>query len=226
MEITTDDSLMMLGSTSGAFISRGMATVMPCCRKGVTTMKMIKSTNMISTIGVTLISDERAVPPPDDIPITKTPCYLISASGRATFVARLRRSFLDRSLPLRLQLLRAILNEIVDQLRSRVIHLDDKAINFPSEVVKQPHSRHSHQQAQRRRKQSLGNAAGDRCNTRRLCILHALEGVDDPEHRSEQADERSRRSDRRQAGQAPPKLSGLNSDGALQSALRCFDLVA
>ena len=31
--------------------------VMPGCKKGVTTIKMISNTSMMSTIGVTLISD-------------------------------------------------------------------------------------------------------------------------------------------------------------------------
>lgn len=51
--VVLDDSLVFLR----VLRSFGRFTVTPCCNKGVTTMKMIKSTNMMSTIGVTFISD-------------------------------------------------------------------------------------------------------------------------------------------------------------------------
>src|SRR5579863_2193257 len=49
-------------SLSASFISRVLAalaifTLVPCCNIGVITMKMIKSTSMTSTMGVTLISE-------------------------------------------------------------------------------------------------------------------------------------------------------------------------
>ena len=48
---------MIAGSSSGLFMSRGSATETPCWRNGVMTMKMISSTSMMSTIGVTLMSE-------------------------------------------------------------------------------------------------------------------------------------------------------------------------
>jgi hypothetical protein len=40
----------------------GRSTSMPCCISGAVTMKMISSTNITSTNGVTLISDIAACP--------------------------------------------------------------------------------------------------------------------------------------------------------------------
>jgi hypothetical protein len=71
---TTEVSLMMAGSSSGLRMSRGSVTETPCWRKGVMTMKMMRITSMMSTIGVTLISEERPpAPPPPDILITFSP---------------------------------------------------------------------------------------------------------------------------------------------------------
>src|ERR1051326_9321823 len=76
---------MIRGSTSGLFMFFGKATVIPCCRNGVTTMKMISRTSIMSTIGVTLISDwTPPPPPPPDIPITKSPFYPVNAGAALT----------------------------------------------------------------------------------------------------------------------------------------------
>src|SRR5215510_16253100 len=108
----------MFGSTSGLFMFFGSATVMPCCKNGVTTMKMISNTSMMSTIGVTLISDcTPPPPPPPDIPITD----LLLLQAVNVRVRRLRGAphpagFTNGAFQLRLQLLRAVLDEVVDEL--------------------------------------------------------------------------------------------------------------
>src|SRR5215204_4521844 len=112
---------MMFGSTSGLVIFFGSATVMPCCRNGVTTMKMISNTSMMSTIGVTLISDcSPPAPPPPDIPITNL-LYFITVNARVQSrgcaePAPSKVHHAGVSVRLRLQLLRAVLDEVVDQL--------------------------------------------------------------------------------------------------------------
>src|SRR5947209_20576701 len=184
MATTTELSLMIAGSSSGFFVSRGSATETPCWRNGVITMKMIRSTNMMSTIGVTLMSDWRPPPPPAVIPIA---FYSFGAHG-PTRRARGRLNFLSharagapqsRNLKnLRPELPRPVLQEVVDQLRRRVVHLDDEAVNLAREVVEEPHGGHGHGETERGRQERLGDAARDRADARRLGGLHAGEGVD------------------------------------------------
>src|SRR5258705_8652321 len=110
---------------------------------GVTTMKMISKTNMISTIGVTLISDCRPPPPPAAIPITNS---FSTATNR-----RAKSHWWDTCCPtnfrldpgLGFQLLRAVLNKVVNQFRRRVVHLNNEAIDLAGEVVEQPYGGHS-----------------------------------------------------------------------------------
>ena len=89
-----------------------------------------------------------------------------------------------------LQLFRAVLDEVIDQFRSRIIHLHHEAIDFAGEIVEQPHRRHSYELSERCGEQGLRDAAGDRADTCRLGVLHAAERVDDSKHRSEQTHER------------------------------------
>ena len=56
--------------------------------------------------------------------------------------------------------------------------------------------------------------------------LHVLEGVQNAVHCAEQADEWSGRADSRQTRQPASKLSRLNRNGALESALTRLDLLA
>src|SRR5215217_3737873 len=118
--MTIDDSLIMFGSTSGLVMFFGSATVMPCCRNGVTTMKIISNTSMMSTIGVTLISDcSPPGPPPPDIPITNL--LLLQAVNALVRRAARVEPHPEFTIPafsysLRLQLLRAVLNEVIDEL--------------------------------------------------------------------------------------------------------------
>src|SRR6185503_6368307 len=148
-------------------------------------MKIISSTSMMSTIGVTLISDCRWSAPPC-IPMTNTPSSAKRNSGSGPAPqpqARWPRL-------LRVQLLRAVLDEVVNQLGSRVVHFHHKAVDLAREIVEQPHRRNRHHQAERRSKQRFRNTTGDRRDTRGLCVLHAAERVDDAEHGSEQTHER------------------------------------
>src|SRR5882762_541109 len=113
------------------------------------------------------------------------------------------------------QLLGAILDEIVNQLGSRVIHFDDETVDFAGKVVKEPYRRDRDYQAESRRKQRFRNAAGYGCDTCRLCVFHSSERVNDTEHGAEQAHEWRRRTDGGEAGKAPAKLGGLDGDRPL-----------
>src|SRR5678816_106419 len=112
---------MIRGSSSGLRVFCGSATVMPCWRSGVTTMKMISSTSMMSTIGVTLISDANPPEPPPDIPIADSPFRKLIQTPSATRNQANRTLQTYVYIQLRLQLLGAVLDEVVDQLGSRIV---------------------------------------------------------------------------------------------------------
>src|SRR5688572_3481799 len=127
-------------------------------------MKMMSNTSMMSTIGVTLISDCRPLlPPPACIDITESPFTapqpVNSGAARAAPSGFTIRQSCVASL--RLQLLRAVLNEVVDQFRRRVVHLDHEAVDLTGEVVEQPHRGHRHKQSERGGKQRFRNSACD-----------------------------------------------------------------
>src|SRR5437899_8600541 len=128
MAMTIPFEAILRASSSGLFMSFGRFTVTPCCNKGVTTMKMINSTSMISTIGVTLISELRPLPPAA-IPIAKPLSQYQQASPCDPQSLRIARQ-ITLAPPLRLQLPRSVLDKVVNQLRSRVIHLDDEPIDL------------------------------------------------------------------------------------------------
>src|ERR1700755_2355316 len=109
MEITTEPSFVIFASSSGLLVSRGRLTVTPCCSKGVITIKMISRTSIISTIGVTFISELNSSELPVLIPIINSP--------RSEYYV----------LYLLLQLLGALFDKEVNQFRRRVVHLDHKA---------------------------------------------------------------------------------------------------
>src|SRR6266705_2436283 len=111
----------------------GRATVMPCCNIGVTTMKIIRRTNIMSTIGVTLISDVIPLELPPVIAIITSPSagYRQKQTRTARCESRFRRSHQM----LCLQLLGPVLDEIVDQLGSRVIHFNNEAIHLACEII-------------------------------------------------------------------------------------------
>src|SRR5688572_775960 len=92
-------------------------------------MKMIRSTSITSTIGVTLISELYSLVPPMCAPILILP-------GKAA-----RR---ERLLPLASQRFRTLLDKVIDQLRSRVFHFDTETRHFVREIIEEPHGGHRH----------------------------------------------------------------------------------
>src|SRR6185503_3656585 len=157
-------------------------------------MKIISSTSMMSTIGVTLISDCRWSAPPC-IPMTNTPSSAKRNSGSGPAPqpqARWPRL-------LRVQLLRAVLDEVINQLGSRVVHFHHEAVDLAGEIVEQPHRRNRDYEPQCGSEQGFRNTAGHGCDTCGFGVLHATEGVDDAEHGAEQSYERRGRADSCQA---------------------------
>src|SRR5262252_3999092 len=152
----------------------GIWTLTPLWRRGVTTMKMIRSTRQTSTSGVTLMSlCSLSRPPPPPIPMEKL--LLGELSARA-----------------------APFDEVVDQFVRRVRHLDLEPLDVVHEDVEHPHRRDGHEEPERRRDEGLRDAGRDRRDTARTGQRHAAERVDDADDRSEETDEGSGRADRRE----------------------------
>src|SRR5688500_3661731 len=94
------------------FAAVGSLTSTPFCSMGVMTMKMMSSTIMMSAIGLTLMS-AMAVP-------LLPPTFMLMVCPQAAFG------------------LRALLDEVVEQLRAGVVHLHVEALDLAREVVVRP----------------------------------------------------------------------------------------
>src|SRR3954454_16814380 len=119
---------------STEFVAFGSVTVMPCCRRGATSIMIMRSTSMTSTSGVTLISDlTPPLAPPRSIPIGKSPidsrAYGQRGAGRGV----------PRRHPTRIRaLLRGLTDKEVDELGGRVVHLDVEIFDASGQVVVEP----------------------------------------------------------------------------------------
>src|SRR6185436_6368848 len=107
----------------------GRSTSTPGCSIGVTTMKMMSSTRQTSTRGVTLMSPltSSGLPPPAPNAICPPPLRFDASA-------------------------RFVLDEVVDQLRRGVRHLDVEALDLVEEVVVHPDRGHGDREAEGRRR--------------------------------------------------------------------------
>src|SRR5438552_15720211 len=102
---------------SVVFDAVGSLTLMPCCKRGATSIMMISSTSMTSTSGVTLMSDlTPPLAPPRSIAIVGSP---LPGHRYPRLAGALRR----------------LLDEVVDQLGRRVVHLDVEVLDPSRQVV-------------------------------------------------------------------------------------------
>src|SRR5690348_9896461 len=183
----TEVSLAISASSSGLTMSRGRLTETPCCRSGVTIMKMISSTSITSTIGVTLISELYSLAPPISIPIAKTP--YVEQPPKAVRSDSLRNT----SRKLAAKLFRTLFDEIVNQLGSRVLHFNAKARDLVCKVVEQPNSGHRDEDTEGRSDKSLSDSTANRFDTGHpTTLFQRFKCADDTNDRSEQTNERSR----------------------------------
>src|SRR5216684_2837102 len=144
---------------------------MPLFNSGVTTMKMMRSTRQTSTSGVTLMSLwSLSRPPPPPIAIGLRPPKRLGGANSCCA---------------------APLDEVVEQLRGRVGHLDLEALDLVHEDVEKPDRRDRDEETEGRRDEGLRDPAGDRADSGRARRGHAPECVDDPDDRSKEADEGS-----------------------------------
>src|SRR6516162_449878 len=226
-------SLLSASCIAMGFLVFTMSTCTPCCNMGVITMKMMRSTSITSTIGVTLISDTGcsslallnstfiAVPretrqekgdPGGSPPIN-------SPDSGSRLLGRPPNLLADAGAALR------ALQEVVDQLGAGVTHLDVEGFNLVGEIVERPDRRQRYEQTDRGGDQGFGNAACHRAQTSRLLGRDALERIDDADDGSKQSHEGGGRTDGRQAADTTFQLGADDRLGPVQGALGRVDLL-
>ena len=200
------------------------STGTPFCSIGAISIMMMSSTSMTSTSGVTLMSDFEAAFGAANIHCHRT-CLLIhrkSGIARAS-AGRTARATSDSHLDCRL--LRRLLDEVVDQLGRRVVHLDVEVLDAAGQVVVEPHRRDRDDEAERRLDERFRDTGRDRAETARAGGRDALERGDDADDRAEQSDERRRRADGRERRDALLQVVGGQRRGALNGAADGVDQV-
>src|ERR1700678_4361614 len=119
----------------------------------------------------------------------------------------------------------ALLDEVVHQFAGAVVHLNVKRFHLAGEVVERHNGWDGNEKTECSRHQGLGNTTGHCADTRGLLGCNLLEGVQNSDHCSEQADKGCRRTDRRQTTKPTLQLGMNNRLRALKCALRAFDLL-
>src|SRR5713226_9261956 len=248
-ETSKASSLSASGMDSG-LLTFAMSTLTPCCNIGVITMKMINSTSITSTMGVTLMLEFTLTPsfrfanaisshllgglllPPEPRTILSVSCF---ESGAGPFARRPISNSEVVALPysnaaVKLKSLGAAhspaLQEVIDQFARRVIHLHVERFHAAGQVVEHHHGRDGHEQSDRGRHQRFRDTACHGCQTGSLLGLNTFKCVDDADHRAQQSHERGCRSDSCQTAQAALQFGMDNGFGALKSALGSLDGLA
>src|SRR5882724_7405274 len=208
-------------------------TSLPCCNMGVITMKIISSTSITSTMGVTFISELTLAPSLRvAIAIRSFSCAepftcwpLVSEEpGVESPQHRVSNSRNHRSERwLAADSSSATLQEVINQFAGRIVHLHIERFYASGEVVEHHDGGDGHEKTDGRRHQGFRNAACDRTETGGLAGRNFAERVQNTEHSSEQADERGSGADGGQAAQSALEFSVNDSFSALQSALGSFD---
>src|SRR5688572_9336168 len=148
------------------FLPLGMVALNPAAMSGVTIMKMINNTSMMSIIGTTFGSDLTDVKPllPTDnaMALASARGYWLLGSARDLPAAGNRLlglEFLgeDRAA----ELAADALDEVVDQLLGGVGHLHGEVLDLRGEVVVRPHRRDRDQQTERGGDERLGDTRRD-----------------------------------------------------------------
>src|SRR5438067_1355223 len=177
----------------------GTSTSRPICRIGVATMKMMSSTRTTSTRGVTLMSPltSSGLPPPAPNATALSPHRGCGAGVDASLV----------------------LDEVVDELRRGIGHLDGETIDFVQEVVVEPDRRNGHEQAEGGGDERFGDTGRNGAQSAGTRQRHALERVNDAGDVAEQSDKGRGRGDRRQVAEALLHFRGGHERFALDRSL-------
>src|SRR5215831_20118639 len=152
-----------------------ISTLTPFCSIGVMTMKMISSTSITSTMGVTLMLEFTFEPSSRTaIPISN---YLHRTSKFGDCDLTELRLPANRS---------ATLQEVVNQLAGAVVHFHVEGFHLAGEVVEHHDGGNRDEQSDGRGHQRFRNTAGDGAQTGGLLRRDFLEGVQNADHRSQQ----------------------------------------
>src|SRR5271157_4680329 len=128
MATSRESSLSASGMGVGLF-TLAMSTLTPCCNMGVMTMKMMSSTSITSTMGVTLMLELTFLP---SSRFANAIAFNLLHAGPGT-----ERTALGCQLAADAPLLQ----EIVDQLAGAVVHLHIEGFHLVGEVVEHHHGR-------------------------------------------------------------------------------------
>src|SRR6267154_5745422 len=139
MTATISASSLSASGICTGLLAWASLTVTPFCNMRVITMKMISSTSITSTIGVTLMFE-----------LTLTPSF-------RTLIAIIR----SWGLPPGHVAAAGSLQEIIDQLAGGVVHFHVKGFDFAGEVVERHHGGNGDAQSQSGGYQRFGNTARD-----------------------------------------------------------------
>src|SRR5436309_2744716 len=123
----------------------GSLTETPCCSSGATSIMMMSSTSMTSTSGVTLISDlTPPCAPPRSIAIQKSPNAIGSKRDRVHCRRSSRRKYATPNPGLR-----RLPDEVVDELRRRIVHFHVEVFDAAGQVIVEPHGRNRDDESER-----------------------------------------------------------------------------
>ena len=131
----------------------------------------------------------------------------------------------DRQLRPRVHCLRRLLDEVVHELRRRVVHLDVEVLEPAGEVVVDPHRRDRDDEAERGLDERFRNTGRHGAEAARPGGRDAVERGDDADDRAEQSDERRRRADGRERRDALLQVVDGQRRGALNRAADGVDQV-
>ena len=118
-----------------------------------------------------------------------------------------------------------LLDEVVDQLRRAVVHLNVERFHLVGEVVERHNGRDGDEQTEGGRDERFRDTTGDCADARGLLRGDLLEGVQNAGNGAQQADERCGGTDGCEAAETLLQLGVNDGLRALQGALRAFDLL-
>src|SRR5271165_1828642 len=182
IEMSRASSLSASGMGAG-LLTLAMSTLTPFCSIGVMTMKMISSTSITSTMGVTLMLEFTFEPSSRFANAILQPPRCVGSRQCTDALFRLPA---DGS---------ATLQEVVNQLARAVVHFHVEGFHLAGEVVEHHNGRDGDKQSDSCGHQRFRNTAGDGAQTGCLLGRDFLEGVQNADHRAQQPDKRCCRTD-------------------------------
>src|SRR6516225_8106351 len=194
-------SLSASGMGTG-LLTLAMSTLTPFCSIGVMTMKMISSTSITSTMGVTLMLEFTFEPSSRFArPIVQPPFIGIRYNCTAL------RLPADGS---------ATLQEVVNQLARAVVHFHVEGFHLVGEIVEHHDGGNRDEQPDGRGHKRFRDTACNGAQTGGLLRRDFLEGVQNAVHRSQQSDEGGSRTDCSQSTETALQFGVGNGFGTLQ----------